>query len=175
MLTATLSSRPAGEISCYKDEIETELDKSRPRLRGIYAAYSKEIGPHLALGGGESASPGRQLTTCFSLPDPQGSEVSSLAGDPEEPEEPEEYELQAAAERLTQDFLCQVIQEEEGGRGGKGAGPGEEQQEEEEQKGRSLCQSAPLVAILGKLPSATSVGGEKEKADGEETRAAFPS
>lgn len=87
-----------GEISCYKDEIETELDKSRPRLRGIYAAYSKEI-------------------------DPQGSEVSSLAGDPEKPEEPEEDELQAAAERLTQDFLCQVIQEEEGG-GARGQGGG---------------------------------------------------
>uniref|UniRef100_A0A671VXU7 Transcription factor IIIB 90 kDa subunit n=1 Tax=Sparus aurata TaxID=8175 RepID=A0A671VXU7_SPAAU len=33
-----------GEISCYKDEIETELEKSRPKLRGIYAAYTKEIG-----------------------------------------------------------------------------------------------------------------------------------
>lgn len=33
-----------GEISCYKDEIETELEKSRPKLRGIYAAYAKEIG-----------------------------------------------------------------------------------------------------------------------------------
>lgn len=34
---------PSGEISCYKDEIETELEKSRPKLRGIYAAYTKEI------------------------------------------------------------------------------------------------------------------------------------
>uniref|UniRef100_A0A3B3XKN1 Transcription factor IIIB 90 kDa subunit n=1 Tax=Poecilia mexicana TaxID=48701 RepID=A0A3B3XKN1_9TELE len=34
-----------GEISCYKEEIETELEKSRPKLRGIYAAYAKEMGP----------------------------------------------------------------------------------------------------------------------------------
>uniref|UniRef100_A0A6Q2XB24 Transcription factor IIIB 90 kDa subunit n=1 Tax=Esox lucius TaxID=8010 RepID=A0A6Q2XB24_ESOLU len=33
-----------GEISLYQDEIETELENSRPRLRGIYAAYSKETG-----------------------------------------------------------------------------------------------------------------------------------
>uniref|UniRef100_A0A672HJG5 Transcription factor IIIB 90 kDa subunit n=1 Tax=Salarias fasciatus TaxID=181472 RepID=A0A672HJG5_SALFA len=31
-----------GEISCYKDEIETELERTRPRLRGIYAAYASE-------------------------------------------------------------------------------------------------------------------------------------
>lgn len=34
-----------GEISCYKDEIEMELEKSQPKLRGIYAAYTKEMGP----------------------------------------------------------------------------------------------------------------------------------
>lgn len=34
----------SGEITCYKDEIENELEKSRPKLRGIYAAYAKEIG-----------------------------------------------------------------------------------------------------------------------------------
>uniref|UniRef100_A0AAY5KQF9 B-related factor 1 n=1 Tax=Esox lucius TaxID=8010 RepID=A0AAY5KQF9_ESOLU len=39
-----------GEISLYQDEIETELENSRPRLRGIYAAYSKETG----LYGGEN-------------------------------------------------------------------------------------------------------------------------
>lgn len=40
----TFSLLPLGEISCYKDEIETELEKTRPKLRGIYAAYAKEIG-----------------------------------------------------------------------------------------------------------------------------------
>uniref|UniRef100_A0A3P8XPA5 Transcription factor IIIB 90 kDa subunit n=1 Tax=Esox lucius TaxID=8010 RepID=A0A3P8XPA5_ESOLU len=40
-----------GEISLYQDEIETELENSRPRLRGIYAAYSKETGLHSLLCG----------------------------------------------------------------------------------------------------------------------------
>ncbi|KAK7907515.1 hypothetical protein WMY93_016127 [Mugilogobius chulae] len=34
-----------GEISCYKYEIETELEKSQPKLRGIYAAYAKHMDP----------------------------------------------------------------------------------------------------------------------------------
>lgn len=31
-----------GEISSYRDEIETELENSRPKLRGIYAMYARE-------------------------------------------------------------------------------------------------------------------------------------
>lgn len=31
-----------GEISSYQDEIETELENSRPKLRGIYAMYARE-------------------------------------------------------------------------------------------------------------------------------------
>lgn len=111
-------------------------------------------------------------TCCFFVPDPQGFEVSSLAGDPEDPEEPED-ELQAAAERLTQDFLCQVIQEEEVGGEGKRMEPEEAEAEGEEQKqeekGRSLCQSAPLVAILGKLQTTASLDQKQENADSEET------
>uniref|UniRef100_A0A4W5NJF7 Transcription factor TFIIB cyclin-like domain-containing protein n=1 Tax=Hucho hucho TaxID=62062 RepID=A0A4W5NJF7_9TELE len=42
-------STPAGEISLYRDEIETELENSRPKLRGIYAAYAKEIGVDVCL------------------------------------------------------------------------------------------------------------------------------
>lgn len=102
----------------------------------------------------------------MSVPDPQGFEVSSLAGDPEDPEEPEEDELQAAAEKLTQDFLCQVIQDEEVV-GGEGKRMGPEKAEEEEENGRSLCQSAPLVAILGKLGTTASLDPQQEKADGE--------
>lgn len=37
-----------GEISCYKDEIETELEKSRPKLRGIYTTFTKESGLFLS-------------------------------------------------------------------------------------------------------------------------------
>ncbi|XP_078130686.1 transcription factor IIIB 90 kDa subunit [Sander vitreus] len=128
-----------GEISCYKDEIETELEKSRPKLRGIYAAYAKEI-------------------------DPEGVEVASSPSEPEAAPEGEEDELRAAADHLTQNFLCQVIQEEEG-RGQKmqvglemeGAGP------EREEAGLDMDgvgpqrQTAPLADILGKLPAAASL------------------
>ncbi|TNN44786.1 Transcription factor IIIB subunit [Liparis tanakae] len=106
-----------GEISCYKDEIETELEKSRPKLRGIYAAYSKET-------------------------DPDGVQVSSLTSEPAV-QEVKDPDLQAAAQHLTQDFLCEVIQEEEGRGQTEGAGPHR--------------QAAPLAAILGSLPSVASL------------------
>ncbi|KAI1895384.1 hypothetical protein AGOR_G00105740 [Albula goreensis] len=31
-----------GEICCYQDEIETELENSRPKMRGMYASYAKD-------------------------------------------------------------------------------------------------------------------------------------
>uniref|UniRef100_A0A3P9CCZ9 Transcription factor IIIB 90 kDa subunit n=2 Tax=Haplochromini TaxID=319058 RepID=A0A3P9CCZ9_9CICH len=112
-----------GEISCYKDEIETELEKSRPKLRGIYAAYTKE----------------------------DNGEVLSMPSEPEEVES-EDVELQAATHHLTEDFLCQVIQEEEV-RGMKGDPVAEP---EKESMGPHR-QAASLTSILGKLPSAASL------------------
>uniref|UniRef100_A0A3B5KZC4 Transcription factor IIIB 90 kDa subunit n=1 Tax=Xiphophorus couchianus TaxID=32473 RepID=A0A3B5KZC4_9TELE len=103
-----------GEISCYKEEIETELEKSRPKLRGIYAAYAKEM-------------------------DPEDEDALSSPADPED-KEGDDAALQAAAQRLTQDFLRQVIQEEEGG--------GAPQEAETEGAGRP-AQGAPLASILG--------------------------
>ncbi|XP_043962566.1 transcription factor IIIB 90 kDa subunit-like isoform X1 [Gambusia affinis] len=103
-----------GEISCYKEEIETELEKSRPKLRGIYAAYAKEM-------------------------DPEDDDVLSSPVDPED-KEGDDAALQAAAQRLTQDFLRRVIQEEEGG--------GAPQEAETEGAGRP-AQGAPLASILG--------------------------
>ncbi|KAM3603550.1 uncharacterized protein V6R79_024549 [Siganus canaliculatus] len=125
-----------GEISCYKDEIETELEKSRPKLRGIYAAYSKEI-------------------------DPESAESSSVVCDQEEPGV-EEEELKAATQQLTQDFLCQVIQEEEG-RGKEDVQKvGPEKEEAEPQR-----QAAPLAAILGKLPGAATLGLQQASDESE--------
>ncbi|XP_023135579.2 BRF1 RNA polymerase III transcription initiation factor subunit b [Amphiprion ocellaris] len=119
-----------GEISCYKDEIETELEKSRPQLRGIYAAYTKEINP-------------------------EDNEVLSSASEPEQTEA-EDAELQAATQHLTQDFLCQVIQEEEEGLGKKTDDCEREAGLENKGVG-SHRQAAPLAVILGKLPSAASL------------------
>ncbi|XP_042247378.1 transcription factor IIIB 90 kDa subunit-like isoform X1 [Thunnus maccoyii] len=119
-----------GEISCYQDEIETELEKSRPKLRGIYAAYTKEI-------------------------DPQDEE--SLISDPEELEV-EDDELQAATQHLTQDFLCHVIQEEEG-RGKKTDDSVGEKEAGPEHEGEGPPRhTAPLAVILGKLPRVASLG-----------------
>ncbi|CAN9508005.1 unnamed protein product [Ophioblennius macclurei] len=73
-----------GEISCYKDEIETELEKSRPRLRGVYAAYAKELDPE---------------------------DAGAPSSDAEEPDA-EDVDFRAATEHLAQDFLCQVVQEQ---------------------------------------------------------------
>ncbi|KAM7396069.1 hypothetical protein PAMA_007372 [Pampus argenteus] len=121
-----------GEISCYQDEIETELEKSRPKLRGIYAAYTKEI-------------------------DPQDEE--SLISDPEELEA-EDDELQAATQHLSQDFLCHVIQEEEG----QGKKPDDSLAEKEASpKPEGQGEGPPrhttsLAVILGKLPRAASLG-----------------
>ncbi|XP_017293758.1 BRF1 RNA polymerase III transcription initiation factor subunit b isoform X2 [Kryptolebias marmoratus] len=119
-----------GEISCFKDEIETELEKSRPKLRGVYAAYTKEIAP-------------------------EEEEVLSSTSDPEETEE---TEMQATTQHLTQDFLCQVIQEEEGQ--GKTADEGFcDQETEPETLGTTTRpQVTPLSVILGKLPSAARLG-----------------
>lgn len=74
--------------------------------------------------------------------------------DPGDPEvllasESEEAELEAAAHQLTQDFLCQMMQEDKGGDRGSeddppGAGPEVEGEE-------SVHQIAPLDAVLGKL------------------------
>lgn len=61
---------------------------------------------------------------------------------------------------------------------GKRTGPEEAEEEgmekEEGKKGPSLCQSAPLVAILGKLQTTASLEQQQEKADGEETETPTP-
>ncbi|XP_025760601.1 transcription factor IIIB 90 kDa subunit, partial [Oreochromis niloticus] len=116
-----------GEISCYKDEIETELEKSRPKLRGIYTTYTKEVDPE------------------------DNGDVLSLPSKPEEVEG-EGVEFQVATHHLTEDFLCQVIQEEEG----RGVNGDQEAVPEKESMGPHR-QAAYLTSIPGKLPSAASL------------------
>ncbi|XP_041831414.1 transcription factor IIIB 90 kDa subunit-like isoform X3 [Melanotaenia boesemani] len=123
-----------GEISCYKDEIEIELEKSQPKLRGIYAAYTKEIAPE--------------------------EEEEEVLPSPSEPDEAEKEmaELQAATQHLTQDFLSQVIQEEQGLGKKPDDGIGDQRVEPEMEGVRPPHQINPLTAILGKLPSAATLG-----------------
>lgn len=88
----------------------------------------------------------------FLLAAPEEEEVLSSTSDPDEMEE---TELQAASQHLTQDFLCQVIQEE--GQG-KTADEGFCEQEAEPEKWGTHAQVTPLSVILGKLPSAARLG-----------------
>ncbi|XP_068198534.1 transcription factor IIIB 90 kDa subunit-like isoform X2 [Antennarius striatus] len=137
-----------GQISCYKDEIETELERSRPKLSGIYAAYAKEIGRDGRRPPVATATKTVNISVSFSEPE----DAKALPATPDlEPPEAEDDELRAAAQQLTQDFLCQVIQEEEG-RGEAGDDSGREEGE------GSQRQAAPLAAILGKLPAPVSLG-----------------
>ncbi|XP_051908631.1 BRF1 RNA polymerase III transcription initiation factor subunit b isoform X2 [Hippocampus zosterae] len=73
-----------GELSCYQDQIESELEKSRPKLRGIYAAYVHET-------------------------DPRGEGIPADSAS-----DAEDRDLRSADRHLTRNFLCQVMQEEGG-------------------------------------------------------------
>ncbi|CAL8315561.1 unnamed protein product [Merluccius merluccius] len=87
-----------GEISGYRDEIETELENCRPKLRGMYAAFTKHTDDKEREG---------KLPLTF------------------DPPEGEDLEMQAA-QQFTRDFLCQVLEEEEEnpGSGQPGGQPG---------------------------------------------------
>lgn len=100
-----------------------------------------------------------RLNNSVSL-DPEDVEVLSSASEPEEPEV-EDAEFQAASQHLTQDFLCQVIQEEEEGL--TQTVPGSEK----EVKAEVQRQVAPLTAILGKLPSLTSLDLKQPESGGK--------
>ncbi|MCJ8743694.1 hypothetical protein PDJAM_G00097220 [Pangasius djambal] len=117
-----------GEISSYQDEIETELENSRPKLRGIYAMYARED------------------TNDGSL-----SLVSDLAGH----EDMEDEEMEAAAQHLSEDFITQVLPElEQGPQGGTEA----QEQGKEAAELPSGSTNVPLTSLLGPLPSAASLG-----------------
>ncbi|XP_071354976.1 BRF1 general transcription factor IIIB subunit a [Trachinotus anak] len=121
------------EIHVYQDEIDAELHSSRPKLRGVYAAYAKE--------------------ECLNDDDDSLSTSSKMADDEEQEEE---EELQAVAKHFGKDLseltLEALIKLEQ-----KSPEEEEEQQQEEEEdvpkrKGPSLA------SILGTMPSAATLG-----------------
>ncbi|XP_041122770.1 transcription factor IIIB 90 kDa subunit-like isoform X1 [Polyodon spathula] len=77
----------AGEITCYQDEIETELENSRPKLKGPYASYAVED----------------------SVMDDSISVASGAPGE----EELDDLELEAAANHLNNNFYCEILDEKE--------------------------------------------------------------
>ncbi|XP_060773684.1 BRF1 RNA polymerase III transcription initiation factor subunit b isoform X2 [Neoarius graeffei] len=117
-----------GEISSYQDEIETELENSRPKLRGIYAMYARE-----------DTNDGR-----LSL-------VSDLVGD----EDTEDEEMEAAAQHLNEDFINQVLPKLE--LGPQRCTEAQEQGKEAADL-PSGSTRVPLTSLLGPLSTAASLG-----------------
>ncbi|KAL2082307.1 hypothetical protein ACEWY4_022125 [Coilia grayii] len=134
-----------GEISSYRDEIEMELENSRPKPRGIYAAYAKEAAA--------SAKPDSDRISLS---------LGLMGGEEDE----EDEELEAAAQHLGQEIISQVLPEL--GEGGSGGGVGGQAKRQEEERGGAGSKSGavgaykrarlPLKSVLGSLPTAASLG-----------------
>ncbi|KAM6954022.1 transcription factor IIIB 90 kDa subunit [Aplochiton taeniatus] len=117
-----------GEICSYRDEIETELENSRPKLRGIYAACSKNISP-----------PAENTSEAF-------SPLATVQDD---------EEMEAAALHLNQEFLCKVIQDDQKEvQPGAVKEPGAPETEGK----TSAPSPPSLASILGSMPSVASLG-----------------
>ncbi|XP_058470969.1 transcription factor IIIB 90 kDa subunit-like [Solea solea] len=141
------------EIHCYEDEIDAELQNCRPKLKGVYAAYTKETATEVPeeVGGDAISTP------------------SKMAAATDEEQE-EEDELEAVAKHfgkqmseLTLEALIKLEQKT----------PGEE--EEEEEGGSPKRKGPTLESILGRMPTASTLGlpesiskciGEEKENDG---------
>ncbi|KAM6961254.1 transcription factor IIIB 90 kDa subunit-like [Aplochiton taeniatus] len=130
-----------GEIHCYQDEIDMELENCRPKLRGIYASYSKDNSQ------GVVAS---------------GDEALSEAPGPTEDEQLDE-DLRAVARHFGKE-LCELGLEGVGGPGESTKIVEGEEEEEEEEEGLdgdrhpSQRRAPSLASILGPMPTAASLG-----------------
>ncbi|XP_022606060.1 transcription factor IIIB 90 kDa subunit-like [Seriola dumerili] len=131
------------EIHGYQDEIDAELHSSRPKLRGVYAAYAKE----------ERTANDDALST------------TSKAADDEEQEE--EAELQAVAKHfgkdlgeLTLEALIKLEEKrpEEEEENQQQQQQQEEEEEEDEEGGFPKRKGPSLASILGTMPSAATLG-----------------
>ncbi|KAM6917710.1 transcription factor IIIB 90 kDa subunit-like isoform 2-T2 [Lycodopsis pacificus] len=134
------------EIQIYQDEIDAELQSCRPKLRGVYAAYTKEGIDKDDDGDGRSTSP--------------------LMLDCEEAEAEDEDVLQAVAKHfgkelgeLTLEALMKLEQ--------KGPDQEEEEDEDQELEGDIPKRKAPsLQSILGAMPTAATLGLPEGIGDG---------
>uniref|UniRef100_A0A3B4ZBL5 B-related factor 1 n=1 Tax=Stegastes partitus TaxID=144197 RepID=A0A3B4ZBL5_9TELE len=137
----------ASQHKAKMQQLEQELAKKLDEVEGEISCYKDEIETEL-----EKSRP--KLRGIYAAYTKEISQ-STCHASPEETEA-EDAELEAATQHLTQDFLCQVIQEEEGL--GKKTDDCEQKAGPENEGAGSHRQVAPLAAILGKLPSAASLG-----------------
>ncbi|XP_034433351.1 BRF1 RNA polymerase III transcription initiation factor subunit a isoform X2 [Hippoglossus hippoglossus] len=120
------------EIHVYEDEIDAELESVRPKLRGVYAAYTKED------------------------PDVKDDVLSTSSKMSDDGDEEAEEELQAVAKHfgkelgeLTLEALLKLEKKR----------PEEEEEEEEEEEGGVPRRKGPsLESILGTMPTASTLG-----------------
>ncbi|XP_036981266.1 BRF1 RNA polymerase III transcription initiation factor subunit a isoform X1 [Acanthopagrus latus] len=125
------------EIQGYQDEIDAELQSSRPKLRGVYAAYTKE--------------------DCVD----DIEEIISTSSKIEDDEPEEEDELQAVAKHfgkeigeLTLEALIRLEQKSP------------EEEEENQEDGDVPKRKAPsLASILGTMPTAATLGLKESISD----------
>ncbi|CAL8298181.1 unnamed protein product [Arctogadus glacialis] len=136
-----------GEIQSYHDEIETELESCRPKLKGVYAAYT---------GHDESDSAPEVI---------EGEEV----------DEEVDEELMAVAKHFGKELSELSLADLEKGGGGGGGGEDDEEEQEVAGGGRrgpsleSILGPMPTAASLGLQDSIrTAVDEEKENGPQEE-------
>ncbi|KAG7277721.1 hypothetical protein CRUP_023009 [Coryphaenoides rupestris] len=145
-----------GEIQSYQDEIETELESCRPKLKGVYAAYT-----------GYDSDSGSEAE--------KKEAAAALGEDGDEDEEEVDEELLAVAKHFGKELGELTIV----GLPGMKRGGQEEEEEEEEEK--CVGRKGPsLESILGTMPTAASLGlqdsirasddGEKNGEPQEEVR-----
>ncbi|KAM4625342.1 BRF1 general transcription factor IIIB subunit a [Polymixia lowei] len=135
------------EIQNYQDEIDTELENCRPKLRGVYAAYTKQDPP------------------C----EDDSVSVASEVADNEDQELDDE--LRAVAKHFGKDLselTLEALRKLEDRRPAK-ALPGEEEEEEEEEEEKEQDhprrKGPSLESILGPMPTAASLGLSKSISD----------
>ncbi|XP_030212357.1 BRF1 general transcription factor IIIB subunit a isoform X2 [Gadus morhua] len=119
-----------GEIQSYHDEIETELESCRPKLKGVYAAYT---------GHDESDSAPEVI---------EGEEV----------DEEVDEELMAVAKHFGKELSELSLADLKKGGGGGGGGGGEDDDEEETEGAGGGRRGPSLESILGPMPTAASLG-----------------
>ncbi|XP_076010475.1 transcription factor IIIB 90 kDa subunit-like [Genypterus blacodes] len=142
----------AGQQKNKMQQLEQELAKKLDEVEGEITCYRDEIETEL-----ENSRPKlKGIYAAYAKEIDPNEQAMSVTSDPEE-QEGEDAELEAATQQMTQDYLCHVIQEEQVGNDPKAKKAAESEE--------TRCQPASLASILGKLPTASSLGPQEPEKD----------